>query len=206
VDLHPYDAVEETLRAHHDALAIVGRDLDLALQSVAARFDDVYPDLWRMPGSALAANLRMVFGATTELRVPGASTLRLVETNSGNDAIHLYDPGKRRIRIRKYPLSPKDPTRALQATPPPDTLFGPDLFHLAYEIAVLWVPDYKAKAIRRSVLAAVEHLDEWEKTSIYHEVDLPTRPSSGGGPAYGTEDDEGFEDDFREGEEGVGPS
>ncbi len=191
---------------HHDALTLVRRDLDRALQDTAARFDDRWPELDRMPGSLLAAVVRSLFADSSALRVPGTATLRCVETPAGNDAVHLFDDHGVRFRIRKRPFSvtlPGHPLRAAMVEM--ETLFGPEASMAGYEMAVLWEPDYKAKALGRTVLAVVEGIDDVRKTVIHWEAPLPVLPPSGPAREDMWDDDE-FNEDFDEGEEGVGPS
>ena len=52
------------------------------------------------------------------------------------------------------------------------TLFGIDWRAAPYELAILWTPDYDAKALDSAVLAAVGDLDG-SSPSIYARLDLP---------------------------------
>lgn len=201
MDLHPEAAVAQTLAAHAESFGQVRRDLDQCLQEIAVRMEDLYPDLHHIPDSFLAAFLRLLFGVRSSLRGEPLSTLRVVESPHGNDCVHLYDAGGTKFRIRKRPSSLRRPEKTITTSPAPETLWGPDYSALDYELAVLWTPDHRAKALGRADLAAVSQLDTWQKAIIWHDLPLPTTPYQT--PPAAEDDEGGFEEDFGE-DEGTG--
>ena len=202
MDLHPREATERFYSPHRDALAVVHGLLDISVQDVAARWDDRYPDLRKMYGGGLSASVRLVF-RTMAHEALKLTTLRPSESANGGQ--HLYDGDGNRVRVRKRPVSATAPWLPQPVTETPtESLFGTDINSLSYEVAVLWVVDFRARSLGRTVLAAVDGLDDWPNTKIYYEIPLPPPDLGGGRREKRGDHDGGFSEDDSGTEEGFG--
>lgn len=132
-------------------------------------YEEYYSDVTKLPGDALCSAVRALLWCHGEGMRPGDSTLRFAPRGTSR---HLVDSEGTSVRIRRHPWNFRLGCRQGVVPPPIYTLWGIDWSMAPYELAILWTPDYKAKALGTASLAAVGDLDG-SSPSIYGRVDLP---------------------------------
>lgn len=188
------------LAEHQVALATYNGFLELAVPKAFAMFEEDYPDIRKVPGDALCSAVRAVLRSRGEQVHREDCSLDFAARGTSR---HLVDGEGTSVRILRHPWNFKAGCRIGVVEPPVYTLWGIDWSRAPYELAILWTPDYDAKALDSAVLAAVGGLGE-STCSIYARSYLPRtdvlsipRAAPGGGSRMGdiTDDFDDFLDE-----------
>lgn len=158
------------MEAHAGTLATYNGFLELVVPKAFAFYEDDYPDITKVPGDGLCATVRTLLRPRGEGVSPEGSTLRFVPRGASRQ---LIDAEGATVRIRRHPWDFRRGRRVGVVPAPVETLFGTDWSLAPYELAILWTPDFKAKALGSAVLAAVADLDQ-PSPAIFARAALPT--------------------------------
>lgn len=169
VNLHPTEAVEQFAVRNRDELSQIHRHLADVVPTAFGLLESLHPD-GRVHGAVLSAVVRDAF--LVQLGQNGMRVGQLVGTEGQFRSIRFTDREYWRCRVHMHPRCLQT-GKYLATTMLPETLLGPDVSNVGFDLAVLWKPSAKTKALRSAKLAAVAELEDRNATAIYASTPLP---------------------------------
>jgi len=129
-------------------------------------WEGLYDDTSQVGGNALCACTREHFGLAAARYVDPTRTLDLVPFASSK---RLAGSDGTTVRIRRYPKNARvlDAQFFMSAVQPDLTGHVP-IRALPFELAILWKPDLKNKALLTAHLVAASDLDAEDKPAVIH--------------------------------------
>lgn len=200
VNLLPVDLVSQFSARNGQALGRIHEWFADVVPQIFAEMETRHPD-GRIDGGVFSANVRDAF--LLEVESAAYNVDGLVATPRPFRSVRFTDGRGWNCRVHMHPKSLKS-GRYLSTSPLPDTLFGEAVDAMHCELAILWRPSRRSKALKSICLAAVANLDERNRTTIFASAPLPpVGMSSYWTPQVTEQYDEpmdDFDDHFDEGE------
>jgi hypothetical protein len=169
MNLQPAQAVEAFATRNSEALSLLHRDFADAVPEAFAMLEPLHPE-GLIHGGVLSAVVRDAFLAKLANRGMRAQTL--IGTEGQFRSVRFSDGENWPLRVHMHPKSLKT-GRYLGTTSTPAGLWEDAFVESMFELAVLWRPSRRTKALRSINLAAVANLDERSQTLIYASAPLP---------------------------------
>jgi hypothetical protein len=167
--LQPEILVSAFALRNSTALSLIhGQFADLVPQ-VFGELENRHPD-GRIHGGVFSANVRDAF--LVALENDGLRVDQLLATERQFRSVRFRDQEGWTCRVHMHPRDLRSGSY-LPTTPPPEPLFGAPVLDESCELAILWRPSTKQKALRSISLAAVAGLAERSRTVIYASTPLP---------------------------------
>ena len=169
MNLQPAEAVRLFADRNSTELSNVHRELGDAVAAAFALLESLHPD-GRIHGGVLSAVVRdtyLVRLAQDRMRIG-----QLTAVEGQFRSVRFEDANSWGCRVNMHPKSLKT-GRYLSTTPVDESLFGPDMVSVEYDLAVLWRPSVKSKGLRSVCLAAVSDIQDRNVTTIHASAPLP---------------------------------
>ena len=167
---HPARAVELFAKRNGEGLREVHRALAIAVPEAFSIFERRHPD-GRIQGAVFAAAVRDVVLVEFEANKMRLHTLRAIE--GAFRSVRLVDPSNWTCRVHLHPRDWMSKRYVPVTEPEVQTLWGADVTLAPFELAVLWIPSVRTKALRDARLAAVANIEERTRTLVYAASPLP---------------------------------
>lgn len=167
---HPARAVEVFAKRNCEGLREVHRALAIAVPEAFSIFERRHPD-GRVQGGVFAAAVRDVVLVEFEANNMRLHTLLAIE--GAFRSVRLVDPSNLTCRVHVHPRDWMSKRYIPITQHEVETLWGADMALAPFELAVLWIPSVRTKALRDARLAAVANIEERTKTLVYAASPLP---------------------------------